>query len=247
MSHKGEDGRSASGGNANAASGLNGIAADSEPNAEGGGRSQAAGALAAAKAALRKRMAAARDALTPQEREQRSTALCLRFLEAWAETLLQARERGQALAAFVPFRSEADVMPIVRWCWERNVQVALPRVEAAHILTLHLVAGEHELAPGAYGIREPEPRAPRLEHNAVALALVPGLAFDAAGRRLGYGGGYYDRLIQQLQAPASQQTILVAPAFEAQIVDAVPAEPHDATVRFIVTEARIITTREDEP
>ncbi len=197
-------------------------------------------ALAAQKAALRRRMAAIRDGLTERERTERSNAICLRFLEAWAETLLQGRGEGKALAAFVPFRSEADVMGIVRWCWERNVKVALPRVDpgATRELTLHVAAGEQDLEPGAYGIREPKPQTPRLEQTgAISLMLVPGLAFDAAGRRLGYGGGYYDRLLERIGAGA---TVTVAPAFEAQLIDAVPAEPHDATVRFVVTEARII-------
>ncbi len=93
-----------------------------------------------------------------------------------------------------------------------------------------------DVAPGYRHIPEP------LEHCAVVAGaevdwvLVPGVAFDIAGRRLGYGGGYYDRLLPLLPADATR----IAGAYEIQIVAAVPFGPHDLTVDAIVTETRVV-------
>ena len=193
---------------------------------------------------LRKRMAAVRRAMSEEERAKRSQAVCER---AVAE-LLEPRKAGITLvAAFIPYGTEIDIVPILRWCWAQRIPVAAPRVDAAaQTMTLHLIAGEHELQPGAYGIREPMPHTPPLAALPPGtLMLVPGLAFDAAGRRLGYGGGYYDRLLHQHRAALeSGALILAAPAFAAQLVDVVPTEPHDAKVRFLITETETIDCEE---
>lgn len=153
--------------------------------------------------------------------------------------------KPRQLACYIPFRSETDVMPVVRWCWAQRIPVAAPRVDAAaahaRAMTLHNVAGEQDLQPGAFGIREPVPHAPQAALQPGTLMLVPGLAFDAAGRRLGYGGGYYDSLLAKHRAAvASGAMILAAPIFAAQLVRAVPDEPHDVRVRFLITEDGII-------
>lgn len=192
------------------------------------------------KTELRKRMRAVRAALSAEERRQRSEKVCARVIEG----LIKPRMADWALvAAFIPVGTEIDVMPILRWCWAQRIAVAAPRVDrAAGVMTLHRVAGEEELQPGAYGIREPMPHAPPLAALPEGtLMLVPGLAFDAAGRRLGYGGGYYDRLLEQHRAALRSGALtLAAPIFAAQLVDVVPTEPHDVRVRFLITEAEMI-------
>lgn len=185
-------------------------------------------------------MAAVRKAMTVEERARRSEAVCERAVT----TLLEPRKADIALvAAFIPYGTEIDVMPILRWCWAQRIAVAAPRVDAAaQKMTLHAIAGEHELQPGAYGIREPMPHTPPLAAPPPGtLMLVPGLAFDAAGRRLGYGGGYYDRLLEPHRAALDSGALtLAAPIFAAQLVDVVPTEPHDVKVRFLITEAELI-------
>jgi 5-formyltetrahydrofolate cyclo-ligase len=85
-------------------------------------------------------------------------------------------------------------------------------------------------------IPEPRPIQPRVRRDAIEFVLVPGVAFDLAGRRLGYGGGYYDRLLPLLSRDATR----IAGAFDLQIVDRVPAGPHDITVDAIVTPSEMI-------
>jgi 5-formyltetrahydrofolate cyclo-ligase len=209
-----------------------------------------------AKQQLRAHMKSIRDGLGASAREEKSAEVCRLLMSQWAELLrggADARDASEGppppiiLAAFVPARSEVNVLAWMRWCWAQRIPVAVPRVElAARTMTLRYIAGEHELMPGPYGIRQPAPHAPLApqpgpDTRTRMLMLVPGLAFDAAGRRLGYGGGYYDRLLQTCRpAIDSGALTLIAPAFAAQIRDVVPTQPHDIAVHFVVTEAGVI-------
>ena len=94
-----------------------------------------------------------------------------------------------------------------------------------------------DTAPGYRGIPEPAAELPRVAIEDVDWVLVPGVAFDIHGRRLGYGGGYYDRLLALLRPGV----LRVAGAFDLQVVAQVPAAPHDLIVDVIVTESRMLT------
>jgi len=91
-----------------------------------------------------------------------------------------------------------------------------------------------DLVAGVWGIREPAERCPIMPPSAVEFLLVPGVAFTATGERLGYGGGFYDRLLSQLNA----ETPRVAAAFALQVVDSIPSGANDQRVHLIVTEER---------
>ena len=103
------------------------------------------------------------------------------------------------------------------------------------MLVLHRVFDlSVDIVPGWLGIPEPRPTAPQVPPESIDWVLVPGLAFDATGRRLGYGGGFYDRLLPLLR-PGVQ---CVAGALDLQIVDEVPASPHDRRVDLVITPTR---------
>jgi len=116
--------------------------------------------------------------------------------------------------------------------------VVVPRVNTlARMLELYAVADlDRDVVPGHLGIPEPRPERPQVPRDAIEFVLVPGVAFDLAGRRLGYGGGYYDRLLPLLSPRAAR----VAGAFEIQLVDRVPAASHDVAVDAIITESRSV-------
>jgi 5-formyltetrahydrofolate cyclo-ligase len=116
--------------------------------------------------------------------------------------------------------------------------VALPRVDgAARMLELHAVTDiAADTAAGYRGIPEPLATCPPVAVESVDWVLVPGVAFDLAGRRLGYGGGYYDRLLALLPP----DTPRLAGAFDLQIVAHVPAARHDLIVDAIATETRML-------
>jgi 5-formyltetrahydrofolate cyclo-ligase len=103
-------------------------------------------------------------------------------------------------------------------------------------LTLHWVDDPADMAPGAFGVLEPPAEAPLAPPDAIEVAIVPGVAFDEAGRRIGFGKGYYDALL----AEWGDRVFTVGIAYDEQVVDACPAEAHDRGVSVIVTPTRTI-------
>jgi len=171
-----------------------------------------------------------RKGLTPDEITSRSQAVCQRIRElgAWIE----ARE----VLAYMAKGGEVDVTPLLAELWERGARVLLPRCRPAErgVMDLACPTGIHEVAPGAYGIPEPLPDAcPAVDSCAPDLVIVPGVAFDRTGNRLGMGGGYYDRM---LASGELGKPLLVAPAFSFQLVSSVPSDSWDRPVDVIVTE-----------
>lgn len=130
--------------------------------------------------------------------------------------------------------SEAPTHAIHAHCRQHNLLVHLPRVAPGGQLTLHRVAPEMPLVSGAHGIEEPPPDAPRITPCETDFILIPGLAFDFAGHRLGHGHGCYDKLLATFPAEIPR----VALAFDWQVLPAIPSAPHDVPVHGIITPTR---------
>jgi 5-formyltetrahydrofolate cyclo-ligase len=192
------------------------------------------GRLRDAKRALRARVLSNRDHIPAEMRAAASqaivAALAARHDFATAGTLLLT----------LPFGSEWDTRPLVAIARAQGKTIAVPRVNAAtRMLDLGSVTDvERDVAPGYRGIPEPRAHCAPIDVATIDWVLVPGVAFDLAGRRLGYGGGYYDRLLPSVRPDAAR----IAGALELQVVDRVPAAPHDLTVDTIVTEMRTISS-----
>jgi 5-formyltetrahydrofolate cyclo-ligase len=147
---------------------------------------------------------------------------------------LPAYGRSSVVLAYASFGTELRTDGFLRRVLADGKVLLLPRVERAGLGLYEVRDAARDLAPGTWGIREPAPdRCPTVDPNRVDFALIPGVAFDRRGRRLGYGGGFYDRL---LTGGLPGETPRVAGAFEVQMVDEVPVGPHDAPVNFVVTE-----------
>jgi 5-formyltetrahydrofolate cyclo-ligase len=195
-----------------------------------------ADALREAKRALRERVLAARDSLPPEFRAAASVAfgaaLAGRDDFATASTVLLT----------LPFGSEWDSMPLLLTALQRGKVVVLPRVNAtARTLELcRLSEPTRDVQPGYRGIPEPQSHCALIAAGAIDWVLVPGVAFDPAGHRLGYGGGYYDRLLPQLRRDAAR----IAAGYEVQLVERVPAGPHDVPVQALATEIRTLSMPE---
>jgi 5-formyltetrahydrofolate cyclo-ligase len=187
-------------------------------------------ALREAKLAMRRQVLAARDAMDLAVRCAAAQAIATR-VAAFPEYA-----SARAVLLTLPFRSEWDTLPLVRAALAAGKTVAVPRVDkASRMLELHAIADpERDVVAGYRGIPEPLPACPLVSRESIDFVLVPGVAFDRLGRRMGYGGGYYDRLLPLLSPRAAR----VAGAFEVQLVDRVPAAPHDIAVGAIVTESR---------
>ncbi len=188
--------------------------------------------LREAKRVLRLRTLAARDALTSEERASASRAIADRIAG------LPAFAAARTVLLTLPYRSEWDTTLLVDVALAAGKIVAVPRVEIAQrMLALHAIGDvARDAVHGHRGIPEPRPTCPSVAPAAIDFVLVPGVAFDPAGRRLGYGGGYYDRLLPLI----AQAVPRIAGAFDVQIVAAVPAAPHDLAVDAVVTETRVI-------
>lgn len=187
---------------------------------------------AARKAELRRTVLARRDALAPEERARRSAAI---FATIGG---LEAYRGARTVLAYHAFGSEPATGPFLSAVLAAGKTLVLPRVDrAARVLRLHRVGDpEAELEPGVWGIREPRPAVcPAIAVAEVDFVLVPGVVFDARGGRIGYGGGYYDRLLRG----GPSRPHLVAAAFDVQVVPEVPMGPEDVRVDHVVTETQV--------
>lgn len=189
-------------------------------------------ALRDAKLALRHAMLARRDALDAEARAADGASIVAKLVA------LPSFAAAQTVLLTLPFRSEWDTLPLVRHALAAGKTVAVPCVNAqTRMLELFSIEEpSRDVGPGHQGIPEPLPHCSPVDPSAIDWVLVPGVTFDRDGRRLGYGGGYYDRLLPLL----SRGTARVAGAFDAQIVERVPAGPHDITVDAIVTPTETI-------
>jgi 5-formyltetrahydrofolate cyclo-ligase len=136
-------------------------------------------------------------------------------------------QSSAAVAAFSALDGEPDVLDP----WPQDKRIALPRVAGAE-LTFHWIVRRAELQPGRFGVLEPAAEAPGAGSE-FDLILIPGMAFDLRGGRLGRGRGYYDRFL------AGARGLRLGVCFEDQIVEAVPSEAHDLRMDFLVTPSAI--------
>jgi 5-formyltetrahydrofolate cyclo-ligase len=153
---------------------------------------------------------------------------------------LEAWERAELVLGYAAFGSEPGLGGVFESAWRAGKAVALPCCVGPGLLEWHAVGPDTKLAAGAHGIPEP-PRDPAtlvIPAGPLVLALVPGLAFDVDGGRLGYGGGYYDRFLANFEGVA----VGVCP--DELLVPSLAAlgclEPHDVAVRAVVTEQRVV-------
>lgn len=174
----------------------------------------AAGTVAA-KRALRRRMRVVRAAIAADadERARRSAAIC-----ADVVALLTSRfgERRQTLhlLLYEPLAGEPDVTALMTWCSTNGHRTYLPAVVGTE-----LVVGQGDRDAGG------------LDPHDLDVVIVPGLAFSPQGRRLGQGGGHFDRFLAELTG----HTLLIGVAFTEHLVDAVPVDAHDVSVDAVIT------------
>jgi 5-formyltetrahydrofolate cyclo-ligase len=190
---------------------------------------------------LRKQITADRSALSETHQKEKSAVICQRALEQIQFLRAPFYEKDFTLFTYIPIRSEVNLLPIATWCWEQGIRVAAPRVLLPErVLEFHYIASYEELYPQSpWGIQEPSTDAPRVDSAShQGCMLVPGLAFDSNRGRLGYGGGFYDKYINQLQVQQVRMPYKLALAYDLQIVDEVPCEPHDFRLDMILTETR---------
>lgn len=124
---------------------------------------------------------------------------------------------------------EVDTLDLIRRAREHGKRVTAPRVSGDRLL-VHEIRDMDDLETGAFGVLEPCRECPLVEPSAVDIAIVPGIAFDKRGHRVGYGKGYYDRLLKEVSCPS------IGLAYGFQIMDHIPEKDHDVAVHMVITE-----------
>lgn len=185
---------------------------------------------------MRAAILALREAMPPAARSAASRAIIdkVRGLPQYAEATV--------VLTYMGFGSEIETQSFFERIIADGKIAVLPRVDrASQTLMLHAARSTSDLLTGKWGIREPRADAPTVSIDEIDFLLMPGVAFDRFGNRLGYGRGYYDKLLS-IADPALTR---VAAAFSCQIVEAVPVGPTDQRIDCIITENEIIKPDHD--
>jgi 5-formyltetrahydrofolate cyclo-ligase len=186
--------------------------------------------LKRAKRRIRSEVLGERDAAPASVRAEKGERMAERFLA------LPEVRRAKTVMVFSSFGSEVPTGPLIDRLHERGVVLALPRIEDADLAPIAFVPGD-PTTPTSFGAEEPVGGV-SLDPSSIDVVAVPGVAFDRRGRRIGYGGGYYDRFLRGLPA------FTVGIAFGLQVRDEdLPAGSFDLPVDAIVTEDETIRPR----
>lgn len=169
--------------------------------------------------------------LSEKDRQAESRSICRRIFENLPAGPL-------TVCAYAAMPSEADLHMLLEDLLNRGDKIFLPRFTRSHFEFRQLSSFE-DLTPGRFNLPEPLPSSPLLNLKDVELALLPGLAFDRHGRRLGRGNGGYDRWLQDLRK-VNPHALAWGIALDHQLVNDVPVEPHDIGVNAVVTPRELI-------
>ena len=182
------------------------------------------------KSVLRRKMLGERNQLSWKQTQQSSEQIGLN-LQAFPQF-----QRAGIILFYATWGKEVDTLPMISLALESGKRVSLPIVRAKERdMLLAEIRHPGDLAPGYCSIPEPRAEARLIAFEAVDVVIVPGLAFDSFGYRLGYGGGYYDRLLKKL----GFQT-LIGLAYNSQVLSQIPHESYDVPIDWIITENKII-------
>jgi 5-formyltetrahydrofolate cyclo-ligase len=189
--------------------------------------------IASDKDTLRRELMARRAGLSAEAvRTASEDALSLiRSLAEWR----QARE----VLVYWPVRGEVDVRPLVAELWQRGCRVLMPRCrpDAYGEMDIACAACEDELVPGPFTLMEPDAgKCPPVDECSPDMALIPGVCFDRRGYRLGFGGGYYDRL---LATDGMKRPLILGIGYAFQLVESLPVQPWDMPVDIVCTEEEL--------
>jgi 5-formyltetrahydrofolate cyclo-ligase len=203
-----------------------------------------------AKSETRRQVVESLAELSPHRRRAAGVAVAQRLAG------LPAVREARTVMAFLSLPTEIDTWPVIRWAWNAGKRVAVPRIEppadraeepiwqrrmVAVLLPLadiSSIEAHPKVRPGTLGILE-VPEAAPVDASAIDVVLVPCMAMDRRGRRLGKGGGFYDRFLSQPELKAPR----IAIGFREQVLDEVPETDADRRVDMIVTDAETVVCR----
>jgi 5-formyltetrahydrofolate cyclo-ligase len=183
-----------------------------------------------AKAKLRQRLLAQRTALTEQEVHHKSVAIAAHVCT------LAAFCASHTVMVYMALAQEVQTRLIIEEAQRQGKRIVIPAIQGSTLLAVELPPEDTLLQRGPHGILEPVYKTSTVRLEDIPCVLVPGVAFDRRGGRLGFGGGYYDRFLSQCALMACYCGL----AFSIQIVPCVPRLPHDVCMHWIITEQGVI-------
>lgn len=177
---------------------------------------------------LRTEMRALRRALSPQEQRKASLDVCerLRGFAPYAG--------AECIMAYIACRGELSLEPVIAEILLSGRTLVLPRCEAPGVMTARRIDDLSQLAPGSYGLMEPDAACEIMPPEAIDLILVPGTAFGRDGSRIGQGGGYYDRFLPKTHA------FFVGVCHGQALLECVPSGAHDVRMDAVMTPEEIL-------
>ena len=184
---------------------------------------------------IRKQTLDARMTLSPAEVSLKSSLITEKIIS------LEEYRRANVIMTYLDFRNEVKTGELIQRTMKMGKKIAVPATdkEKVRLIPSLLMAFPDDLSPGAWGILEPAPGCLRpVKLDEIEIVIVPGVAFDEKGNRIGYGMGFFDRFLMQINA------FSIAPVFEIQIRPAFSPKAHDHPMDCLVTEERIIYTKQ---
>jgi 5-formyltetrahydrofolate cyclo-ligase len=187
--------------------------------------------ISESKAGLRAEIRAALGRISPAVRAVESVDLC--------ERLKPQMPGAHTILFFAPLPDELDVWPLLELSMALGTTCALPFFDAAKMTYRARVLERlaTDIVTGKFGVREPAAGCPEIPLEKFDLVLVPGVAFDLRGNRLGRGRGFYDRLLEEISG------VKCGVGYDFQLLENIPAEPHDGEVDFIFTPLRCVKSK----
>lgn len=182
---------------------------------------------------LRKKIIAARKDLPREVVEAKSTAIFQKII------CLEHYQKAKVIMTYLSIRNEVETEPFIIKAMSEGKRIVIPvcQKETTTILPAEVKNYPEDLEPRTWGILEPKPdKLYPIDPKEIDLIIVPGVAFDEKGNRLGYGAGYYDHFLPLLRPGV----LKIAPAYELQIVPDVYRGEHDQPVDLVVTETRFL-------
>lgn len=192
---------------------------------------QTSSTVKTAKKMLRQSVLEARRAMTPATRQTASRQILAELYT------LPDFVAARTVFLYASMADEVQLYPLMEYCLLLEKKVCLPLITGPGTMDAVKLSSMDALIPGKFGIKTIDPvRCELVPPSVIDLIVVPGAAFDARGRRLGLGAGYYDRFMAE-RAPQARR---IALAFDCQLADCVPVEPHDQIVDLVITESRCL-------
>ncbi|RQD64695.1 MAG: 5-formyltetrahydrofolate cyclo-ligase [Desulfonatronovibrio sp. MSAO_Bac4] len=187
----------------------------------------------------RQKISSLRLAMSQGQVSEKSSKISRVFLN-WIDL-----DKYQSFLVYLPIKNEVDTKPLIENLLQTGKKIYAPRCSQEHsgCMDFYMLSDLSELSPGYCGIAEPCSNSSALYVNTgPSVCILPGLAFDHQGQRLGYGHGFFDRYLRELPGP---KPLLIGFAYDFQVVDALPGDDWDVPVDAVITDKRVVASKID--